>query len=402
MKKYDLLTPEGTRDLLFDECKARRNIEDKLRCIFEGYGYAEVITPGLEFYDVFNSKTRYFAQESMYKLSDAKGRLMVMRPDSTMPIARLAATRLREEKLPLKLFNNQNIFRINPKNNARDDEITQSGIEIIGGDETKADLEVIAIAIETLKACAVGEFRIEIGNSAFFKKIISALSTSEEESEEIRAFIETKNYPDLNRALEKFGDNKQTKAVRMLPRLFGGVEVFELAEEILYDEACRAILDDVRCVFDYVCALGISDKVTVDLGLVNKANYYTGLLFRGYVEGYGMSVLSGGRYNTLLADFGENLPAIGFAVNVNAIAGCYLKQCGDVLAKTPDVLVYADAENVLSGFLHCKKLSESGMVSENSLQNSLEAAIEYASSRKIKRVDVVSRNETKSINLGSE
>ena len=90
MKRYDLLTPEGTRDQLFDECLAKRTIQEKLRKIFTAYGYSEVITPGLEFYDVFNSKTRYFPPETMYKLVDGKNRLMVMRPDNTMPIARLA------------------------------------------------------------------------------------------------------------------------------------------------------------------------------------------------------------------------------------------------------------------------------------------------------------------------
>ena len=86
MKRYDLLTPEGTRDQLFDECLAKRTIQEKLRKIFTAYGYSEVITPGLEFYDVFNSKTRYFPPETMYKLVDGKNRLMVMRPDNTMPI----------------------------------------------------------------------------------------------------------------------------------------------------------------------------------------------------------------------------------------------------------------------------------------------------------------------------
>ena len=95
MKRYDLLTPEGTRDLLFEECAAKRAITEKLTELFKSYGYSEVMTPGLEFFDVFNGKVRYFPQETMYKLVDGKNRLMVLRPDNTMPIARLAATRLR-------------------------------------------------------------------------------------------------------------------------------------------------------------------------------------------------------------------------------------------------------------------------------------------------------------------
>ena len=122
LKRNDLLTPEGTRDLLFEECAAKRAVSERITRLFESYGYSEVITPGLEFYDVFNGKVRYFPQETMYKLVDGKNRLMVLRPDNTMPIARLAATRLKKEELPLKLFYNQNIFMVNPKDSGRDAE----------------------------------------------------------------------------------------------------------------------------------------------------------------------------------------------------------------------------------------------------------------------------------------
>ena len=102
MRNYDLITPEGTKDLLFGECIIRRNIENSLMELFKSRGYSEIITPGLEFFDVFNLNSRYFPQVNLYKLTDSKGRLLVMRPDSTMPIARVVATRLREAELPLK------------------------------------------------------------------------------------------------------------------------------------------------------------------------------------------------------------------------------------------------------------------------------------------------------------
>ena len=113
MKRYDLITPEGTRDLLFEGCLARRMVEDRLSKLFEGFGYSEVVTPGIEFYDLFMGSSRNFQQESLYKLTDSKGRLIVMRPDSTIPIARLASTRLKGAKLPLRLYYNQSIFENN-------------------------------------------------------------------------------------------------------------------------------------------------------------------------------------------------------------------------------------------------------------------------------------------------
>lgn len=389
MNKYDLITPEGTRDLLFDESVARRSVEGKLQKLFTDYGYSEVITPGLEFYDVFMLKSRYFAQESMYKLSDAKGRLMVLRPDSTMPIARLAATRLKDEIFPLKLFYNQNIFRINPKDCGRDDEITQSGVEIIGGDTKKADMEVLNLATETLKTLETGDFRFEIGDSAFFKILISKITDDEEEREHIRELVENKNLPELKNALKKYGDNDSAKALYELPKLFGGAEVFKKADEIFKDSSTRAVLVDIKRAYNYLCFLGFWDNITVDLGLVNKANYYTGLLFRGYIHGYGMPVLSGGRYDYLIGDFGTSRPATGFAVNINAVAGALLNKPGAPLSETSEVLVYAEDEFSDQGFVHCRNLIAQGIKAENSLHASFEEASEYAKEKRIPIIDVV-------------
>ncbi len=396
MKKYDLLTPEGTRDLLFDESVARRTVEDKLQKLFKSYGYSEVITPGLEFYDVFMSKSRYFSQESMYKLSDAKGRLMAIRPDSTLPIARLSATRLKDEVFPLKLFYNQNIFRINPKDSGRDDEITQSGVELIGGDPKKADLEILNLATEALTVLETEDFRFEIGDSALFKILISRVTRDEEETEAIRECIENKNIPELKKNLEKYGDNDDIKALYNLPKLFGGKEIFEKAEEIFKDEKTLEVLKDIRKAYEYLCMLGFKDKVTLDMGLVNKANYYTGLLFRGYIEGYGMPVLSGGRYDALMGDFGSSHTATGFAVNVNAVARVLLKNNTAPLIKPAEVLVYAEKDAQTQGFAYCRKLVSKGIAAENALQNSLEEALDYAGKKgigKIEKVDVTGKAE---------
>ena len=392
MKKYDLLTPEGTRDLLFDESVARRTVEDKLRSLFEAYGYSEVITPGLEFYDVFTLKTRYFAQESMYKLSDAKGRLMVLRPDSTMPIARLAATRLKDGLYPLKLFYNQNIFRINPKNSGRDDEITQSGIEIIGGESKRADMEALNLATEVLKACAVDDFRLEIGDSAFFKALISKVTEDDDEIEEIRSHIENKNFPELRSALKKYPKSNETAALEALPGLFGGAEVLDKAEEVLKGTDTHSILDELKQVYQYLSELGVSDKITIDLGLVNKANYYTGIVFRGYIQGYGMSVLSGGRYDTLIGDFGMDLPATGFAVNINAAANAILKSNSKPLTNPVQVLVHAEKDSLKLGFMRCRDLLSKGIRAENSLHDSLEEAKEYARRKGISKIETVDKS----------
>lgn len=386
MKRYDLLTPEGTRDLLFDECIARRNVQEKLRNVFTSYGYSEVVTPGLEFYDVFNGKVRYFPQESMYKLMDGKNRLMVLRPDNTMPIARLAATRLKGEALPLKLFYNQSIFMVNPKNSGRDDEFTQSGIEILGGKSSAADFEALSLAAECVGAVDE-EFRLEIGDSGIFRTIISELNIDSEQADELLEYIETKNYPALKEALSSYSGNA-ADALRVLPSLFGGAEVFETAEKYMYSHKLKSKLAALQETFEALSAAGLEGKVRVDLGLVHKKNYYTGIIFRGYVEGYGLPVVSGGRYDTLIGDFGRDVAAVGFAVNVEALARVYLKSADAPLAKAPDVLVYSQSET--EAIKHCRKLTQQGLTVYNSVFATEQDAVQYARSHSIGRMDIVS------------
>ena len=390
MKRYDLLTPEGTRDQLFDECLAKRSIQEKLRKIFTAYGYSEVITPGLEFYDVFNSKTRYFPPETMYKLVDGKNRLMVMRPDNTMPIARLAATRLREEKLPLKLYYNQSIFMVNPKNSGRDDEFTQSGIEILGGERVAADYEALSLAAQALFAIDE-DFTLEIGESGIFQTVVEDLNLPEEQSERIHSLIESKNFPALNEALAGMSGSA-AEAVRALPSLFGESEVFAEAEKYMYSKELRTKLAGLRATYEALCSMGYSDRIKVDLGLAHKKNYYTGILFRGYVEGYGLPVLSGGRYDDLLGDFGRNAAAVGFAVNVEAAAKVFLRNTNEQLTKPVDVLVFSEPGCEIAALNHCGELIDSGLTVFNSLFATADEAAQYAKMHGIKRIDTVGVN----------
>lgn len=385
MKRYDLLTPEGTRDLLFDECIARRSVQEHLRSVFTSYGYSEVVTPGLEFFDVFNGKVRYFPQETMYKLVDGKNRMMVLRPDNTMPIARLAATRLKGERLPLKLFYNQSIFMVNPKNSGRDDEFTQSGIEILGGKSAAADFEALSLAAQCVSEYDE-EFRLEIGDSGIFRSIIAELDPDDEQADLLLELIETKNYPALKEALAEYS-GEAAEALMALPSLFGGVEVFEAAEKYMYTHKLKTKLSALRETFDALSAVGLEGKVKVDLGLVHKKNYYTGIIFRGYVEGYGLPVVSGGRYDTLIGDFGRDVTAVGFAVNVEALARVYLKSVDAPLITAPDVLVYSNSH--IAAIRHCRKLAEQGMTVFNSVFATEAEAVEYARSSGIKRIDIV-------------
>ncbi len=389
MKRFDLITPEGTRDLLFEDCAAVRAVENRLQSIFKAKGYSEVITPGLEFYDVFNLKSRYFPQETMYKLTDNKGRLMVVRPDSTMPIARLTATRLREQALPVRLCYSQSVYRNRPGMRGRSDEIRQTGIELIGSTSRRAELEVLANAMEVLSSFETEGFRLELGHIGYFKALVSKLGCDSDITENIRSLIEVKNYPALNDLLESIGDNEVTRAIKQLPRLFGGEEVFEAAEALYSDPDATAALDELRDTYERITALGYKGMITIDLGLVNRMDYYTGMVMKGYIEGCGDAVLSGGRYDKLLSEFGYDIPATGFAVNVDAVARAVMKNT-DFGTKPVDVVVFGTDGYETEAIVHSRQLISEGLTAETAVFDDEAEVRRYAAEKKIGRIDIVS------------
>lgn len=400
MKKYNKITPEGTKDLLFGECFARRNVERKLSGLFASRGFHEVITPGLEFYDVFALEGAGISQEEMYKATDRAGRTVVFRPDLTMPIARLTATRLRNQPKPVRLYYTQPVYRNDHGRTGRSHEITQTGVELLGAGGLRADLEVITAAVEAMNLCTP-DFRLEIGHAGFFRALAAHLPVSEETREDVRAAIESKNYAALNTILDSLEDSAPVRAMRRLPRLFGGEEIFEEAEAYCIDEESRKTLAYLREVYTMLASLGLGQKLLVDLSLVQRIDYYTGIIFSAYVEEYGDAVLSGGRYDNLLAMFGAPMPAIGFAVNADALAGIAMLRGEVPEVPAAKVLVYGDPGYELKALAHSTRLTQNGIRSETSVFETREETLAYARQLGIERVDFVGE-KTETVAIGRD
>lgn len=395
MRKYDLITPEGTKDFLFEECLIRREMEHKLHSMFRSKGYSELTTPGLEFYDVFQTESMDYPQERLYKMTDSKGRLLVLRPESTVPIARVVATRLKDAPLPLRLYYHQTVYRFEQALKGRSDEIRQTGIELLGSASYMADVEMVTTAIEALHACSCGNtgFSLELGDAGVFKELMRELDATSEERENIRYLIETKNYPALNDVLDSLGDVRAAGALKKLPALFGGEEVFEKASQLYSNPRIDEILTDLKKLYQDISKVIGEGRLTVDLGMVNNADYYTGVIIKGYLEGYGEEVLSGGRYNKLLSDFGYDIPATGFAVNVDAVANVRLKS-QTVSVQPADALIYAVPGYEMKAVEMSHRLREQGKVTEYAFFDSIELVREYARDRKIRQVIIIDEEIT--------
>ena len=384
------VTPEGTRDLLFEESLARREMERRLTGLFTRRGFSEVMTPGIEFFDMFQRGGAALPAESMYKLVDGKGRLLVIRPDSTTPIARLTATRLREAPLPVRLYYAQDVYHVNHGLSGHNDQEFQAGIELIGVAGERADLEVISLAAEALRACAVGDCRLEIGHVGFFRALLGELAVDEETRAELHTYIETKNYAALSDLLDTLPASEAVDAMRLLPRLFGGEEVLAAARRLCRNAEAGAALDYLAGLYQALCRLGLGGQVMIDLGMVHRNEYYTGVIFRGYMEGSGETVVSGGRYDNLLQQFGSPLPATGFGVNVDALTKCLLTGGQVAPPKPPRVLVHAESGCETQALALLAKLTAEDVVGEFSVFETRADAEAYARRRGIAELTVVS------------
>ena len=317
MLKLTITTPEGTRDRLFSECQERRQVQARLTRLFRQRGYREVSTPDTEYYDLFALSGSAIPQERMIKVGDPGGKFCVMRPDSTTPIARVAATKLCSLPLPQRLYYDQTVYRSNPAHNGGSREIPQCGVELIGARGKKADLEIIVTAIDALRSCGAPRFHVELGHAGFFRDLAGRLELEEERLEEMRALIEGKNFAALSAFLNSYDGHPACAALKQLSRLFGGPEVLDQAEALA---GRTEAVDYLRNLYDELSAAGYGQYVRFDLGMVHQIDYYTGVVFRGYVEGAGDAVLSGGRYDHLVEVFGREAQATGFAVDVDAVA----------------------------------------------------------------------------------
>ena len=396
MKNYSKITPEGTKDYLLSESRAIRFAEKKLSALFKAKGYQKVMTPTIEFFDVFNRESSGYSHENLYSLTDSYGRLLVLRPDSTLPIARLVATRLQNATLPLRIYYNQNVFLRQKNLTGRSDESTQSGIELMGVAGIRADLEVVATAVEAIECCTSADFKLEIGHAGFFKDLCSNLNVDDETIGAIYDCVESRNFVSLNKILDKIGENSVTDCIRNLPRYFGGLDIIEKAKQIGIGNESLEYLKELYVQLE---KMGLSDKIIIDLSLVNRTNYYTGIIFKGYLDGSGISVVSGGRYDLLAGEFGKDMPSTGFGIETGALASVMMTRNEVEEELMPQIIVWGDENYVTNALEYSKTLRSKEIFCEMSNFSSAEETVEYAKQKGIKTVCIIDKNGMSEVQL---
>jgi ATP phosphoribosyltransferase regulatory subunit len=374
--------PPGTQDYLPVECAQKRDIEARARKCFAAWGYDEVETPCLEYMEVFRGNVGDYEQERMFKFSDSSGRLLALRPDITMPLARVASTKL-VSRLPLRMYYIGEAFQFSGAEAAAGmREFTQIGVELMGQQGPLADAEVVALAIGVLKEAGLRDFQIDIGQVQFFKGLMQEAGLTDEQAEEARRLVEEKNMLAIEMQLQRAGIGGALRnRIMELPALYGGAEVLDQAEGFSANSDCRKAVNYLREMLSALSNYGLDEYVSIDLGMVHSINYYSGVIFRGISRHLGHQLLAGGRYDGLVEEFGRQLPATGFAFSLKPVLIALERQGALPDGKSVDAVALFSASDGKMPLKALERMRDDGLRVEQFYGSKVELAA-YAKERK--------------------
>ncbi len=314
----DKQLPYGVADLFFNDAARKRTVERTLAETFTRWGYSEIIPPMFEYYESLAAEAGPQLREEMYRFFDRDGRTLALRADFTIPVARIVGTKLFDRTMPLRFFYIGSVFRYAEPQAGVRREFTQAGIELIGANTAEADAEAIALAMTALHVLGLDDFRFTLGNAAYLRATLCDLELSEADNAALLEAIRRKSAPALARLLDTLRmDAAHQRALAQFPTLWGDVQVLDRAPCV--NDQARAAVERLREVVARLAQFELADWITLDLAEDRGMAYYTGILFEGFVQGLGFAVVSGGRYDNLIAHFGPAIPAIGFAIGVERV-----------------------------------------------------------------------------------
>jgi len=324
-------TVRGMRDLLPVDAERMRHVEQVSRTISKLYGYEEIITPVLESYDLLAAKTSEEIRERMYTFKDLGGRKVALRPEFTASVARLVASKLRNEPKPMRLFSVGSLYRYDEPQYGRFREFWQSNYELFGSTRPEADAEILILTNDLLKRLGLQNFCFKIGHTEILRGILNQEGLDEAKQNSVRQLLDKKSWEEAL-AIARDADVSQ-KCLATLERLFetkgeDAFKVLESVKETVQDyESALAAVENLWKILELVKDSGVQLDVMVEAGFARGLEYYTGMIFEPYVPELDVALGGGGRYDKLIQLFGgEPIPAVGVAQGIDRIVLALKKQ----------------------------------------------------------------------------
>ncbi|RNF39355.1 ATP phosphoribosyltransferase regulatory subunit [Planococcus salinus] len=309
--------PLGMRDDFPAVAKKKAELKEKGISLMEQTGYELLQTPTLEYYETIG-KISAIPDSALFKLLDSQGETLVLRPDMTSPIARVAASKLLKEKMPVRLGYYSNVFRAQKREGGRPAEFEQMGVELIGDDSLYADAEVILLASSILKKLGIESGRMVIGHARLLQLVLKDFGLDAHQIDKVRSELVSKNSVGFERLADtlpiKEADLDSFKALTTSTRLEDWQQWINPV-----NEEQKNLYNEMQQLEKIINRSGLGEAVIFDLSFSSHMTYYTGLVFEVYGSGSGFPLGNGGRYDGLMQQFGLQIGATGFGLRVDRL-----------------------------------------------------------------------------------
>lgn len=283
----------------------------RLRSLYESYGYWKYRMGRFEEYGLYAANKSFLLSENVLTFTDLDGRLMALKPDVTLGIAKNTKA---DRDTCEKVYYIESVYRESKESHTYK-EISQMGLECMGGVDDCVIAEVLALAVRSL-ADFDTDYILKISNMDFVVELIRELSVGTEGREQILALLRRKNRSDLEALCDKLGLSEEEKErVLKVESLYGDFSsVLSEAESLADTAAMKEAVERLGRLYRVLDSMGLSQKLRLDFSMINDIEYYNGIIFQGYLDGLARHVLSGGQYDGMMAKLGKRADAIGFAI----------------------------------------------------------------------------------------
>jgi len=324
-------TVRGMRDFLPKDADKMRYVEVVARDLARLYGYEEVITPVMEHYDLVAAKSGEEIRERLYAFRDMGGRRVALRPEFTASMARLVATKMRNEPKPMKLFCTGSLYRYDEPQYGRFREFWQANYELIGSGKPEADAEILTLTSDLIERLGFHNYWFKIGHVGILRGILTQEGVAEKQQNTIMQLLDKKRWDEALTVVQESGVSQSCIAsLKKLLETRGKdfSQVLKEAKRVVEDyESAVAAVENLRGILELTRESGVKFDMLIEAGFARGLEYYTGMIFEPYVSEIEIAVAGGGRYDKLIELFGgEPTPALGVAQGIDRLVLALKKQ----------------------------------------------------------------------------
>lgn len=362
MNKHVIHTPEGVRDIYGYENYKKVQIERQIHQTFTSYGYMDIQTPTFEFLSIYGDEVGTTPLNELYKFFDKEGNIMALRPDFTPSIARCASKYFTKETIPVRFCYHGNTFTNTINLQGKLNEATQMGAELIGDDSIYGDAEMIHLVAKSILSTGLTDFQLSIGQVDYFRGVCEEMGLSKEVEDELFNLITTKNYFAADELLCANGiEESYRQVISKTATLYGTIDALLEAKSLVSNETSKQAIERLEQVYEILRTYGMEQYISFDLGMLSKYHYYSGIIWKGYTYGIGDAIVTGGRYDRLLAQFGKNAPAIGFVIVIDDLMSAINSQNITVKREKEQAIILYKQQHFTQALEAQVKLREAGM-----------------------------------------